>query len=119
MNDHPPTINLIVLRAASPKTLAQFYESLGCKFERERHGNGPEHFSANLGGLVLEIYPRKDDDPGTSSLRLGLVVSDLDAVLATATGAKILRSPTLTYWGYQAVLEDSEGHKIELTQRVI
>lgn len=117
MNDHQPTINLIVLRAALPKTLAQFYEGLGCKFEREQHGNGPEHFSANLGGLVLEIYPRKDDDPGTSSLRLGFIVSDLDAVLA-ATGARILRPPALTSWGYQAVIEDLEGHKIELTQKV-
>ncbi len=34
-----------------------FYAGRGLGLVREQHGRGPEHWSARLGGLVLELYP--------------------------------------------------------------
>ena len=113
-----PTVNLIVLRAQDPVELAKTYRALGCDFVTERHGDGPEHLSADLGGLILEIYPRTSGH-GTTVLRIGFIVSDLEAAVADAVdcGAKVIRPAEATPWGYRAVLEDSEGHRIEVTAR--
>ena len=113
-----PTVNLIVLRAQYPVDLAKIYEALGCRFVTERHGGGPEHLSADLGGITLEIYPRASAQ-STSGLRIGFIVSDLEAVIAgmVEKGAGIVRNPEATPWGYRAVLEDTEGHRIEVTAK--
>jgi hypothetical protein len=49
--------NLLVIRASQPERLANFYSAMGLRFERERHGNGPEHLTCSLNGFVFEIYP--------------------------------------------------------------
>jgi hypothetical protein len=40
--------------------LKGFFEGLGLKFVLEKHGDGPEHFSCQVGEKVLEIYPKKE-----------------------------------------------------------
>ena len=53
--------NQLVLRTSRMEELNRFYSSLGAHFERERHGNGPDHYAATLSDdLVLEIYPAPD-----------------------------------------------------------
>lgn len=34
-----------------------FLESFGLEFALEKHGKGPEHYSCEVDGKVLEIYP--------------------------------------------------------------
>ncbi|MBY0232484.1 MAG: hypothetical protein K2W96_24665, partial [Gemmataceae bacterium] len=68
-----------------------FYEGLGLRFVRERHGDGPEHLAATLGGAVLELYPRGDGPP-SSGTRIGLRVG-----------------------GERRVVADPDGHKVELS----
>jgi len=111
-------LNLVVLRALDPAIVTPIYEALGCKFETEQHGNGPRHFSSTVGGLVLEIYPRAPDEEGTTAVRLGFVVDDLDRVLnaAVAAGGRIVSHAKQTQWGRRAVLIDTEGHKLELSE---
>jgi hypothetical protein len=50
-------LNLLVIRSAIPEQLAEFYRQLGMVFERHQHGNGPLHFSTQIGSTLLEIYP--------------------------------------------------------------
>ena len=51
------SINLIVLRCNDIEKSKKFYEMLGLTFKKEKHGNGPVHYSANINDLVLELYP--------------------------------------------------------------
>lgn len=113
-----PTLSLLVLRSAVPERLAAFYAHLGVTFEKHRHGSGPVHFSATLNGLVFEIYPLTEGEAGPRGLRIGFAVEDVAGMFATwveAGGAAVV-PPKMSEWGLRAVLDDPEGHRIELTQ---
>src|SRR2546426_1675331 len=78
-------ISLVVLRSADVERARVFYEALGLRLTEEQHRDGPRHYSATLGAVVLEIYPRSNLD--TRGLRLGLVVSDLTASVVVSMSA--------------------------------
>ena len=109
MSSRSPLVNLVVIRCADIERAATFYRALGLVLTRESHG-GPVHYSSQLGDCVFELYPLK---PGASStgVRLGFVVSDVNSILAAVVlhGGKIIES------GARVVIEDVEGHRIELT----
>jgi len=111
------TLSLLVLRAVDPGRLARFYGAFGLSFRTEQHGNGPLHHACDLNGSVLEIYPASSASPRTSGARLGFCVSSIDQALkACGSEARIITAPHESEWGYRAVLQDPEGHKIELTE---
>lgn len=67
-----PGLALLVLYCADPDACRDFSTALGCAFTRERHGDGPPHWAAELdGGTVLELYPATARRP-VSSTRVGL-----------------------------------------------
>ncbi len=114
----PPRLNLLVLRSPDPSGLADFYSRLGLAFERHWHGNGPEHFGAESGGTVLEIYPLDSTGGATAAVRLGFAVADVDKSCSDllAAGGTAVRSPCASQWGRRAVVQDLDGHKVELTE---
>jgi lactoylglutathione lyase len=118
MKPATPSLNLIVLRALDPEALCRFYGLLGCQFKTEQHGNGPVHYSAELGKTVLEVYPRGSDGPFTSGLRLGFDVLGVERIVdeIMALGGRVITEPSRTERGFQAVIADKEGHKVELTE---
>lgn len=66
--------SLLVLYTPRPDECRAFYQGLGLRFVRERHGAGPEHHAATLAdGLVLELYPATPRRT-TGALRLGFTV---------------------------------------------
>jgi catechol 2,3-dioxygenase-like lactoylglutathione lyase family enzyme len=107
-------IRLIVLRCADVERARDFYEALGLLLVAEQHGAGPRHYSTTIGGTVLELYPRQVAE--TRGVRLGLEVSDLAAAVAAIgrTGGKVVARPTDRT--PSAIVEDPDGHRIELTQ---
>lgn len=111
-------LSLIVLRSANPEHSAGFYQALGLSFVKHWNGSGPEHFASQLGPVVLEIYNQRDDQECTSATRLRFRVQSVDivAALAEESGGKILSHPRDSEWGRRAVVQDPDGHKIELTQ---
>lgn len=112
-------INLLVIRTADITTLAKFYEQLGISFHYHQHGNGPFHYSAELEGLVFEIYPLlKSQKNADSSLRLGFDIDNLDDLILKLKQAQveIIKNPTHTDWGYVAIIKDPDGRKIELKE---
>lgn len=111
-----PRLNLLVLRAMEPARLASFYTHLGLSFTLHRHGSGPEHYASEGGGVVFEIYPALDKSGTTHAVRLGFEVTDIHATVALLAnhGAKVIKPPSSSEWGTRAVLEDPEGHKLEL-----
>lgn len=50
-------LRTLVLRCADIDRSQLFYSALGLKFGFEQHGDQPGHYSAEFGGLVLELYP--------------------------------------------------------------
>lgn len=110
-------LDLLVLRAREPRSLARFYNVLGMEFATEKHGSGPEHMACDTGAGVLEIYPCQHDSQSTRSVRLGFRVSDLDgrcARIAAAGGAVLQRSRGVS--PRRATVQDPEGHIIDLRE---
>jgi catechol 2,3-dioxygenase-like lactoylglutathione lyase family enzyme len=111
-------LNLVVLRSADPARAVGFYNRLGLRFSKHRHGAGPEHLSAELGGAVFEIYPLASDGSSTLGTRIGFRVSSVDkalAALAEYPGA-IISPAKDSEWGRRAVVTDPDGHKVELLE---
>lgn len=113
-------VNLIVIRTEYIDKLAKFYEKLGFVFEYHQHGNGPMHYSSQIGKVIFEIYPlRKSDKKSYNGLRLGFEVENLDELIDNikAEGHLISQEPKKTEWGYIAVIKDIDGRKIELKEK--
>lgn len=112
-----PTLNLLVLRSPDIDRAAHFYAALGLHFTRHAHGKGPEHYSAELDGLIFELYPQSEKEGPTTSARIGFKVESVDetAEALLKAGAQLLSKPHDSEWGRRAVLKDPDGHKIELT----
>ena len=74
--------NLVVLRTPDLARAVEFYSRLGLQFTKHRHGKGPEHFAAELGDGVFELYPQATDGPSTLGTRIGFRVSSVDEIVA-------------------------------------
>lgn len=111
-------INLIVLRSADIDRAAQFYQVLGLEFTKHRHGTGPEHYASELEGCVFEVYPRQKESDASTGTRVGFRVSSVDKAIAAleVAGAKVVSLPKDSVWGRRAVIDDLDGHRVELTE---
>ena len=112
------SLNLAVLRSADVARAVAFYTQLGLRFSQHRHGNGPEHFSAELPGAVFEIYPATPNGPSTLGTRIGFRVPSVDAALAALTDypGTVVAPPKDSEWGRRAVVADPDGHRVELLE---
>jgi predicted enzyme related to lactoylglutathione lyase len=113
-----PHLSLIVLRAADMERTLGFYQALGFTFQLEQHGNGPQHFSCDLNGAVLEIYPRRNTDTTNETTMLGWRVTALDAVLSELQklGFEPKRPPQSSDWGRWVNIPDPDGRTIQLSE---
>ena len=115
------SIALIVLKTNDVEQLKDFYTQLGLDFEKHQHGKGVEHYAARVGKIVFEIYPLpKSQLIPDKSLRIGFHIENLEARLAflAKENIKIVASPKRYEWGITAVIEDTDGRKVELTQEL-
>jgi hypothetical protein len=113
------TLNLIVLRSPDMPRAAEFFSRLGLQFIEHQHGSGPEHYAAELGGGVFEIYPLKASGPSTLGTRIGFSVPSLDSAVASLSDypGAIVSPPKDSEWGRRAVVADPDGHRVELLQQ--
>lgn len=112
-------LNLVVLYSSDVERLRAFYTLLGLEFEREQHGRGPEHYAADVDGVVLEIYPQSANATrDVSTMRLGFDVAWIDALLDPLVGAggQVVTPPDETQRGIVAVVRDPDGRKVELVE---
>jgi lactoylglutathione lyase len=103
---------LLVLRAQNIEATRAFYEMLGMTFVQEQHGRGPIHYSTQLGDLVLEIYPGKDEASGQ---RIGVLVDDARNIRQKIPVGACLVEPTMTEQGWAMVLMDPDGRKVDVS----
>jgi lactoylglutathione lyase len=109
-------LNLIVIRASNVERSVQFYEQLGLRFVKHRHGNGLEHFSSTIGLITFEIYPQTPSALSTAGTRLGFQVRDVSAMMMKLEAVAVITPPIDSEWGLRAVVVDPDGHRVELTQ---
>lgn len=111
-------LNLVVLKSADISLATKFYRCLGLHFEKHRHGNGPEHYSAELPGGVFELYPLDGPVNSSRGTRIGFSVPDVDAAVEALVGytGAVVSTPCESDWGRRAVVVDPDGHKVELLQ---
>jgi len=113
-----PALNLIVLRCTDLESAQRFYECLGLQFTRHRHGIGPEHLSAELGGSVFELYPLSPNGASTLGTRIGFRVPSLESLITALNDypTAIISPPQVSPWSRRAVVADPDGHRIEIVQ---
>ena len=112
-------LNLLVIRSEDLECARSFYQALGLRFEKHRHGNGLPHLAAEVDGFVFEIYPQSGKP--TNNTRLGFTVKEIveTVKILTSLGGSLVSAPRLTEWGYRAVIKDPDGHSVELVQEHI
>jgi len=113
-----PTVNLIVLRSSDIQRAQNFYSKLGIDFIKHRHGSGPEHISAELPGLVFEVYPQNEETPSSAGTRIGLAVASVEEAIKSLGDypGSVISPPKDSEWGRRAVIVDPDGHRIELLE---
>ncbi len=114
-------LNLVVLRSRDLGRAVEFYSALGLSLVPHRHGKGSDHFAAEVGGVVLELYPLAPEGNGssiTTGTRIGFRVPSIDDVLQrlAAFPGSLVSAPKSSEWGLRAVLSDPDGHRVELVQ---
>ena len=111
------TLNLVVLKSPDADASASFYRMLGIEFTKHRHGSGPEHYAADLGGCIFEIYPSLESESLPQVARMGFRIEGLDELVErlASAGTVIARMPAPSQWGYRAVVVDPDGVKVEIT----
>lgn len=67
-------LSLLVVYCSSLEENLAFYKNLGLDFIREKHGDGPVHYSCTLGLTVVELYPSSEKNP-VSNCRLGFKIA--------------------------------------------
>jgi predicted enzyme related to lactoylglutathione lyase len=112
-------IKLLVIRTNDAARLAAFYQLFGLIFAYHKHGNSPYHYSAQIGQMVLEIYPLAKEQPvPDKNLRLGFTINNFDETLAALTTHQVAFStPVQTDFGFVTIITDPDGRKIELYKK--
>lgn len=115
-------LNLLVIRTQEPELLKAQYELLGMNFDYHKHEKGPYHYACETNGFVFEIYPlTKSMTVADASLRLGFDVHNLPQTIETLkeTNWKILSDIQKTPWGQTAVIQDLDGRKVALKDKIL
>ncbi|MBS4196514.1 VOC family protein [Lederbergia citri] len=109
------TLNLIVIKSTNLEESVAFYEELGLQFQKEQHGNGPEHYACELDHLVFEIYPAAQQ---VNEIRIGFNIENMESVVASLKlrSTKIITEPSVSPWGKRAVVKDPDGNSVELLE---
>lgn len=103
-------ISLLVIRCKDIEVSKEFYEKIGLVFVKEKHGNGPVHYSSEHEGSVFELYPNKGEAPSDNT-RLGFTITNLETVVGSLTITSTYEfNGNITY-----VVTDPDGRKVEFS----
>jgi hypothetical protein len=101
----------VVLRCTDLDRAEAFYRALGLSFESQKHGSGPEHDAANLGGVVVELYPKQIVTPRGCVWDFALVAHRRRWKSPSSRGRGSL---SLRIGEPRAVLRDPDGHTLDI-----
>jgi len=110
-------LHMLVLKSSQPDELAKQYSTLGISFVHHRHGQGPMHYSAELGPIVFEIYPLPTSVSHVEDNNLvGFELEEADQRLEEwkRQGGIVLKDLRPTEFGTVALLKDLDGRKVSI-----
>ncbi|KJF70232.1 VOC family protein [Agrobacterium arsenijevicii] len=107
------SLKFLTLYAKQLDRTVAVYEALGIEFEREKHGDGPIHFSHSTRDLIIEIYPAGSRVVAESMI-LGFTVTDLATVrnLLLENGVTILKDIDVVDGATRMIFEDPDGRRL-------
>jgi hypothetical protein len=113
------SLKFLTLYAKQLDRTVLVYEALGLEFEKEKHGDGPIHFSHSSGDLVIEIYPA-DGRTVAESMMLGFVVEDLATVknLLLERAVTILKDIDVVNGATRMIFQDPDGRRLFISSSV-
>ena len=50
-------MSVYLIKTTEVEDTMEFFSRMGLAFVKEKHGDGPEHYAAQVGDDVFEIYP--------------------------------------------------------------
>lgn len=103
------SLNLIVLYCKDLEKSINFYAMLGLTFIKEQHGNGIVHYSCDVNGIILELYPKFPKE-NYSKLRLGFTIKNSDL-----THPELINHKKESSQNNKVCLTDPDGHKIDVS----
>ncbi len=112
----------VILAAANPKALADFYaDALNLTFEKEEHGGLATHYGVDLGAVHFGIHPSinlKKSGVGHASINVAFQVDSIDEMIENLQklNAKQIIPPHDEGFGMTATFEDLEGNHFELVE---
>lgn len=80
-------LSYIVLYCKDLNASRHFYGLVGLVFVEERHGRGPLHFSADVSGVTVELYPLKGSPSDAKPQRVGFAITDFAAAVGRLRAA--------------------------------
>jgi len=113
------SLNLLVIRCRDIEASKQFYANIGMKFQKEQHGKGAEHYAAEFGSLVFELYPLQDNE-NPDRTRLGFSVTHLieKANLLRSENYCIIQDIQEFANELRMLVQDPDGRSVELRQSI-
>jgi len=106
-------LNLLVIRCSNIERSKTFYELFGMAFNKEQHGNGPQHYSCADDTGVFEIYPLEGQSADQTGL--GFVTGDLEGLhMLLRRNQFAPREIRDTELGRMFVCRDPDGRRIEV-----
>ena len=93
-----------------------FYQTLGWVFAKEQHGMSPVHYSSEINGWILELYPCSPQNPVTH-VRLEVKVSDFYTVIQDLYNNGFINLEKLaeSKLTKHCLVSDPDGRKIIIT----
>ena len=111
-------LHSITLKSLQPQWTRDFYTALGFEFSEVKIYRGSQILRSHCDGLeislIAEEHSRQDHRP---SLQLSFIVPELASVfkkLGQISGVVVLLEPTEMPEGLKAIVQDPEGHAVEL-----
>jgi hypothetical protein len=108
----------ITVNTPNLENMVRFYEILGCEFKKIKVSIGGELFRSSLEGFDLSLMSIKSAQTGGyPKVMMGFKVNNLEtkvALLISIPGVIMILDPSDMPDGRKAILQDPDGHSVEL-----
>lgn len=114
-------VSLVVLYASDLEACFGFYEKFGLVFAKEKHGAGPEHYSARVQNIVFELYPGPPEGANSSRTMIGFQVPDPERLIQDLIAAAYCDESRLAAWRSQGfvIVKDPGGNRIMIEKETL
>ncbi|MCT3651563.1 hypothetical protein HZR02_08900 [Elizabethkingia anophelis] len=105
----------VIMSSAEPEKLAAFYNQvLGISLKLNRHGNTPEHWECDYGGVHFAILKVKSAEQPSGNIVLSFAVDDINEYIAAHAIELIHPIMDLGEGVAVASFKDTDGNTLRL-----